>query len=187
MSRVQQLTDPTPARIGEGREPRGAQPLDRLLQDWRGALERAARYLRALGFTDSAATQQSRAAAERALAAPAGVSALDDTLDASEALLREAWPLAPGGAADDAFARWRRAWWQAGAPAHPGPLQAPESLTATPPLLRGAMVPERYRGRRLGEWRARPYDDSAERGAEAARAPTPRWRRRGRIRRTFLA
>ena len=187
MSRVQQLLNPA-AQPGADRDPRGEPRLDRLLQDWRGAVERAARYLRALGLGEAVATHSSRDAAERALAAPPGASALHDTLDAAEEILQETWPLQDADAAS-AFARWRQAWWRTGARPEIGQsLAAPEPLRATPPVLRGTMVPERFRGRRLGEWRAR-HDLQQAAPAHPANTErrTPRWRRRGRIRRTLLA
>jgi membrane glycosyltransferase len=188
MSEAQRITPRPPAGAGGGLQPHGDLLLDRLLQDWRGAVARASRYLAALGFPEDVRRRRSRDAALRALESAPGASALSDTLDAAEDVLLESWPLpaSPEASRSEAFARWRHAVWRAGAPPQPeqATLQSPEPLHATPPLLRGAMVPERYRGRRLGEWGRRGV--RADEKDPAAGRATPRWRRRGRIRRLLL-
>jgi membrane glycosyltransferase len=175
--------------------PGEAPPLDRLLQDWRGAFDRVVRYLAALRVGPALRERHGRQAVERALRAADGPSAVADTLDAAEAILLESWPLDSGSAPEglqEKFAHWRfSVWQQGGVPEAVGPIPSPRPLQATPPLRRGSMVPERYRGRRLGEWRAtrapagespRPEDAAlaARRGAK------PRWRSRGRLRRGLL-
>jgi membrane glycosyltransferase len=167
-------------------------PLDRVLKDWRGALERVSRYLAALRLPEAARARLSREAVERAIAEPEGTSAVADALDCADELLREGWPLVPerpGEPEQAAQSAFRLAVWQAGGlPEARGPLPRADALAATPPLARAPMVPERYRGRRLGERRAR-RGAQGDAGVEQApeRASSPRWRHRGRLRRVMLA
>ncbi len=175
--------------------PGEAPPLDRLLQDWRSAFDRVVRYLAALHIGGAERERRGRQAVERALRAADGPSAVADALDAAEAILLESWPLDSGSAQEsprEDFARWRFAvWQQGGVPDAAAPLPSPRRLDATPPLCRGSMIPERYRGRRLGEWRAtRASDGEAPRPEDVAlaarRGSKPRWRRSGRLRRSLL-
>ncbi|HXK25937.1 MAG TPA: glucans biosynthesis glucosyltransferase MdoH [Myxococcota bacterium] len=174
----------------EAERSRTPPPLDRLLLDWRGALARAVSYLGTLGLEASERERLGREAVERALGEAQGASAISGTLDATEEVLPLHWPLDGAAASQDSFAAWRLAAWQAGGLPQPNtPLAPPRPLEATPPLLRGPMVPEVYRGRRIGEWRTRRRRDADRSRAVLApvRPESPRWRRRGRLRRVLLA
>ena len=178
-----------PAGAAPAPEPESSRtPLDRLLLDWRGALDRALAYLTAFGLSEPVREPLGRESVERAVGEAESASAISDTLDATEDVLQERWPLggAPPLSRADRFAAWRLAHWQTGAlPDTGGPLPGPHALAATPEILRGHMTPERYRGRRLGERRRKPGWREAE--ASRERVPSPPWRRRGRIRRVLLA
>jgi membrane glycosyltransferase len=179
-----------------GPDPAGsvrAASLDRALLDWRGAYGRVAAYLSALGVEAGEARRTCRQALERAFGRHSQHSPATDTMVEIPRLLLQGHPLSgvdPNEHTADAFAKWRLAAWYAGGVAE-GPMLPPAPLRTTPPLLRGAMVPEDFLGRVLGKGRQR----------RTARAPAPpadpdrelrhksriAWDRRGRRRRFLLA
>ena len=169
--------------------------LDRLLQDWHGALGRAAAYLHELGWTGEERARMARLAVERAICEvppPAGAGgATPQVIDALTRVLLESQPLAgaqgrgPDGL-EAAFERWRLAAWRAGG------AQAPPGLEPAPPLLRGPMAPERRAGRILGQRRkrSRKAPDGAAAGPPREAAPAPErrpWGRAARVRHFLLA
>ncbi len=133
-------------------------PLELFLEDWQGAWQRGNAYLASLGTLREARTPLLRAALERALEQPAGElsqRAIAEFLDALEKVVNETSGAAPA---------------------------APPR--AAPPLLRGAMVPERFGGRRLGEFKLPRWRSRREQPKRLG--PPPPWRSRGRSRRTLL-
>jgi membrane glycosyltransferase len=170
-----------------------APPLDRVLLDWRGALRRVAAYLAALGLAPPEVERLSRRAVTSALWRSPSSGAMADAMDEATQLLLASHPLT-GDAAEasggDVFARWRLAAWHAGGVRAGVPL-APHRLVATPPLQRASMAAERFRGRRLAEWRRRPRERGttlAGEGVARARRHLVRapWARHGQWRRLLL-
>jgi membrane glycosyltransferase len=172
-------------------EARSALSLETILQDWPGALERAGAYLRAIGFATGDVRRLAKRAVGRALARQQHEGAVSDALEEVERMLLESSPLASDARVEGrptAFARLRFAAWQAGGVREEKPLE-PRPFAATPPLLRGHMVPVRYRGRRLGERRRRAdhsdpeHEMTARTQRRGARQP---WDWPGRRRRALL-
>jgi membrane glycosyltransferase len=114
---------------------------------------------------------------------------MTDAMDEVTRLLLESHPVDTAEQAEASWVRWRFAAWRAGR-VPGGAMPAPAALDPTPPLLRGAMTSERFRGRRIGEWRRRrraaaaPETDDPER--EERSSSRAAWRRRGRRRRAAL-
>jgi len=171
-----------------------ALPLETILQDWPGALRRVSAYLGAIGFAAADVRRLAKRAVERALGRQQQSGAVADSIDEAERLLLESKPLASDRLVEDrlaAFARWRFAAWQAGSVREEKSLE-PRAFAATPPLLRGPMVPALYRGRRLGERRRRRRGrhDHAHVKERPARRERRRsrveWDKRGRRRRALL-
>lgn len=182
----------------------GALDLDRALLDWRGAQRRVDAYLRALGLDAGGVRRIGRQALQRALARDTQGRPASAAMDEIPRLLFEDASAPPGARVASAggparvddvvtredFLRWRlAAVEQGGVPRGEGP--DPASFSATPPILRGSMVPDRFGGRRLGEWwrkragaaRERPADP----GREERRRARSAWSRRGRWRRFALS
>jgi membrane glycosyltransferase len=160
-----------------------------LLQDWRGAHDRAAAYCRALGAPDALREELAHAAVEDAHGAEhwrGGRGAVAATVDALVRRILAGWTgeAAADAPVGEAFLRWRLGAFRAGGLRGAGGAPAGDAaLHAGPELARAPMAPERYAGRRLGEWR-RPSRAAA--APPLPRAPAPRWRRRARLRRTLL-
>jgi membrane glycosyltransferase len=162
-------------------------PLDLLLEDWPGALERARAYLAALGALPDARERLARAALDRAAGRLDGgkQGAVPETMAALEEILLEVYPLAgPPAATAERFALWRRAAFRAGGPRPGVPLEA-LPLDPAPPLVRASMVPERIGRRRFGGLGRRRGRAPAQRPSASARLSEPRpvwraaaWRRR---------
>jgi len=174
-------------------EAQPALPLETILQDWPGALARATAYLTVVGVAVAEIRRLATRALERALRKPEG-SAVAAALDEAAHLLALTHPLANDPLAGDAlaFTRWRLAAWQAGGVPERAdrPLEL-QPIPPTPPLLRGTMVPGRYRGRRLGEPRHRrgPAESDPERERPARRerrGARESWEGSGRRRRALL-
>jgi membrane glycosyltransferase len=134
-----------PARQGEATHPQTTAPLppERLLHDWRAAHDRAEAYLAALEVPPAEAPEfawQSVASAASDPHWPSRTGAIGWTLATLRRLLLAAQ--VSEGAGDAGFLRWRLARMLVGTGsvrARLGPL--PEGLVATPPLLRGHMIP----------------------------------------------
>lgn len=166
--------------------------LDRVLLNWRAAQVRVGAYLDALGVEGGEARRVGRLALERALERDSPRGAAADAMDEIPGLLLARHPLPRRGDDEpeaEGFLRWRFAAWQAGGVPEGG-LAEPAPLAATPPLLRGAMKSERFRGRRLGEWRRRGPVRVAEAATDPEREQRLRarvaWGRPGRWRRALL-
>jgi membrane glycosyltransferase len=128
---------------------------DWLLQDWKGAYQRAEAYLCALGIEAALRTRLALQAVQRAarrLEGKRGAGALSETLDETQRLVQET--VSPAGASvehsRESFLRWR---FQR-ASAIPGTVAATASLTwndgqihSMPRLTRSSMAPNRL-GRR---------------------------------------
>jgi membrane glycosyltransferase len=161
-------------------------PAARLLQDWKEAHARAVAYLAALGVPAGERQAVATEAAVRALADEhwdGEGDAVAATSSALRAVLIERYPKAPRPWDDalDAFAAWRLDALLAArfAEDRPPPPAAPPEwrgrFAAMPPLMRGAMVPERIpRGlfRRLFG-RGRRARAAGGAGAPAGEAVTP--------------
>jgi len=185
-------------RGGEDRAPSGsrggpeavrAASLERVLLDWRSARARVESYLHALGLARAEVRHVTRRALEQALGRDSPRGAVCDAMDELAPMLLASHPLT-GAGRGERFLRWRLAAWHAGRVPGGALPEAPPPVP-TPPLLRGSMTPERFLGRRLGEWRRRRARDAGEAGADPERAVrlTARvaWARRGRWRRAALA
>ena len=176
--------------------------LERLLQDWHGALARAAAYLRELGASEQERARLARRAVERAVqeAPPAtdASGATPQVIDALTRMLLESHPVAGAQAGgpdgrEAAFERWRlAAWWAGGLPAGGAArLEPPPRLEPAPPLRRGSMAPERRAGRVLGQRRRGPRKPRGGAGDPPASAPAPAsgrrpWGRAARARHALL-
>jgi len=163
--------------------------LETVLHDWRGARDRIVAYARALGMAARPVARLAGRALELALRRDAGRGAMTEMMDAATHVLLEEHPIAAAPPQEDersAFARWRLAAWQRGGPPAAG-TPATGTLAATPPLLRGSMVPERYRGRHLGQWRRRDAASPPDPTRDARRGARAPWSWRGRLRRALLA
>jgi len=164
--------------------------LDRALLDWRGAQDRVTAYLSSLGLGVQEVRRLGRRALERALGRDSPNGPIADAMDEVVRLLVESHPLDSPERAKASWVRWRFAAWRAGR-VPGGAMPEPAPLDPTPPLLRGAMTSEHFRGRRLGEWRRRrraaaaAEPDDPER--EARRRSRAAWLRRARRRRALLA
>jgi membrane glycosyltransferase len=154
---------------GDGR----AVGLDRLLQDWKEAHDRARAYVAALGIPPPARDALAATAVARAHALPwePGADAVAATLEALRTLVIERQPAAgPPCDGADPFLVWRlRTALRGRAAAGPAPATSPlrdGGFRATPPLARRGMVSEpiergvlrRLGGRRRPRGGALPWD-----------------------------
>jgi len=170
-----------------------ASSLERILLDWRGAQGRVRDYLTALDLETPEVQRLGRQALERALGEDSRRGAIPDAMDEAVRVVLQTQPpaaLDPEASDESRFWRWRLAAWQAGA-TRKGVDGEWTSLAPTPPLLRGSMSPERYLGRRLGEWTRRrrtpgPRVEAAGPGREDRRLARSAWEGRGRWRRALL-
>jgi len=122
----------------------------RIVQNWKGAYERARDYLAYLGVDEHTAPGLAVLAVEEALRAPAWdaeAEAVGETLKQLRRLLMEKLPAAgtPSNEPEEAFRRWRlgRAWRGSllEKPSAPGA----DRLCSMPPLARTSMAANRFR------------------------------------------